>query len=627
VTVPDAFVQSLSVETVRQTKSFSLELAAARAFEAETFLAKERREAASVSMKRETETGRGDENESFEAVTYRFEDVPLEEIVSATTVSVPAELAELDEEFASDMTASSEVLDVAEGVSEATRVVAAMKDANQVFERAAARARAAAEKANAAAKKLRDTAEDSERFDEVQAEVEHLSEEAVAAVRAAKLAKEEVTTTTSAVAALAREEARLAALAAEAAAADAEAAADADDVTAADLKAAEERLAAEAIQKELKAQRKTVEAQNLASFEFPEFQVPEFPTNAKVGGAAVVAGLGVAGLAAEADVASSLMQLGGEAAVTTAFAFLFANNMVFAKDREKVMDSLESRQAFEKFILSGQWLGKDSFAGEVARDALAVFDPLGIAADLSDGEKRKKTPKQRTESPEVQAGTEMQAAANQVEQDVKAEKLGTAVKAEKAPEKETWSRFFGGKKRKKEPVSAETNSESSGPSNDVVSVSKMKLNLGEDEMEDAFMAFGAPTRKRPPPGFEPSSSVASTGAPSEAKKRPEPPSGKLPPPVGLPTGKRGVSSFLDRRAGNPDGRFVVKSKPADPNSVEAIQYRKEMAAARAAGVPYSTWVKKSREDLSTLTWQELAERMKKPYDPNERGMTDDAGAR
>ena len=61
--------------------------------------------------------------------------------------------------------------------------------------------------------------------------------------------------------------------------------------------------------------------------------------------------------------------------------------------------------------------------------------------------------------------------------------------------------------------------------------------------------------------------------------------------------------------------------------MEAIQYRKDMANAKAAGVPYSTWVKKSREDLSTLTWQELAERMKKPYDPDARAFTDDPGAR
>ena len=82
--------------------------------------------------------------------------------------------------------------------------------------------------------------------------------------------------------------------------------------------------------------------------------------------------------------------------------------------------------------------------------------------------------------------------------------------------------------------------------------------------------------------------------------------------MGLPSGKRGVSSFLNRRAG---ASSFATTKPSDPNSVEAIQYRKDMANAKAAGVPYSTWVKKSREDLSTLTWQELAERMKKPYDP------------
>ena len=62
--------------------------------------------------------------------------------------------------------------------------------------------------------------------------------------------------------------------------------------------------------------------------------------------------------------------------------------------------------------------------------------------------------------------------------------------------------------------------------------------------------------------------------------------------------------------------------------MEAIQYRKDMLPREGErGVPYSTWVKKSREDLSTLTWQELAERMKKPYDPDARTFTDDAGAR
>ena len=230
---------------------------------------------------------------------------------------------------------------------------------------------------------------DPEAFSAVQAEVAQLSEEALAAVRAAKRAKEEATSTTSAVATLAREEAEAAAEVAAKAAAVAEAAVDADDVTAADLRAREEKLSAAAAEKAAKAQRKAVEAQNLASFEFPEFQVPELPENAtKVGGAAVVGALGVAGLAAEADLASSLMQVGGEAAMTTAFAFLFANNMVFAKDREKLMGSLESREQFEKFILSGQWMGKDSFAGEVAKEALVVFDPLGIAEETLKREKK-----------------------------------------------------------------------------------------------------------------------------------------------------------------------------------------------------------------------------------------------
>ena len=63
--------------------------------------------------------------------------------------------------------------------------------------------------------------------------------------------------------------------------------------------------------------------------------------------------------------------------------------MVFAKlDREKLMGSLESREQFEKFILSGQWMSKDSFAGEVAKEALVVFDPLGIAEETLKREKK-----------------------------------------------------------------------------------------------------------------------------------------------------------------------------------------------------------------------------------------------
>ena len=37
--------------------------------------------------------------------------------------------------------------------------------------------------------------------------------------------------------------------------------------------------------------------------------------------------------------------MGGEAAMTTAFAFLFANNMVFAKDREKRLAEKAAEQA------------------------------------------------------------------------------------------------------------------------------------------------------------------------------------------------------------------------------------------------------------------------------------------
>ena len=635
VDVPNAFVQSLSVETVRQTSSFSPELAAARAREMEETLVEEKRLA--LEAEKEKAEKASDGKESFEAVTYRFEDVPAEEIVFATT---------RDDEPAADLRLAEEFAEVAS--DEQVAVVAAMKAANAKFEEAAARARAAADRANAKALELRAVDQSSEAFELAQAEVEELSEEALAAVRAAKLAKEEATSTTSAVAALAREEAEAAAKAAEAAAAVAAAAADADDVTAADLRAREEKLSATAAEKAAKAQRKAVEAQNLASFEFPEFQVPEISGNAKVGGAAVVGALGVAGLAAEADLASSLMQVGGEAAMTTAFAFLFANNMVFAKDREKLMGSLESREQFEKFILSGQWMGKDSFAGEVAKEALVVFDPLGIAEETLKREKAtEKATKKETKAEEPKEEDQLTEASPKAEteeelpeEDPEAAKseakeaTADASPAKPAPERDektaSWSHFFSGKKRETQTLKE---TKAGGQLNDVVAIPR-NAQPGDDEMEDAFMAFGAPTRKRPPPGFAPPGAEKK----AEAKKpvsdanlsvsEPEPAKGKprgvASAPVGLPSGKRGVSSFLNSRAG---ASSFASTKPADPNSVEAIQYRKDMANAKAAGVPYSSWVKKSREDLSTLTWQELAERMKKPYDPEARDFTDDAGAR
>ena len=262
--------------------------------------------------------------ETFASVTYRFEDVPLDEIVAATTVD-QSEVSVLAETFAEGSTETPST----------AAVVSAMKAAKAKFEEVAARARTAAAKANAAAEKLAVMDQETEAFVETQVAVEALSSEALAAVQAAKAAKEEVTNTISAVAALAREEATLAAKAAADAAAVAREAdkTQVDDVTVADLKAKTEKLRARADTKAKEAASKTAEAQNFASFEFPEFVVPEIKVDAAVGGAAVVGALGVAGLAAEADLASSVMQLGGEAVMTGAFAFLFANNMVFSKVR------------------------------------------------------------------------------------------------------------------------------------------------------------------------------------------------------------------------------------------------------------------------------------------------------
>ena len=299
VDVPNAFVQSLSVETVRQTSSFSPELAAERAREMEETLVEERRLAAQAEAEK-TSGGK----QSFEAVTFRFEDVPAEEIVFATTRD-DAPAAELAEEFA----------EVAS--DEQVAVVAAMKAANARFEEAAARAHRRGQ---------------GQRQGERSARTWTWTRGVLRGPGGGGACRRRRSPPCARRSAprrrppppprrwrRSRARRRRAAEVAAKAAAVAEAAVDADDVTAADLRAREEKLSAAAAEKAAKAQRKAVEAQNLASFEFPEFQVPELPENAtKVGGAAVVGALGVAGLAAEADLASSLMQVGGEAAMATA---------------------------------------------------------------------------------------------------------------------------------------------------------------------------------------------------------------------------------------------------------------------------------------------------------------------
>lgn len=133
-----------------------------------------------------------------------------------------------------------------------------------------------------------------------------------------------------------------------------------------------------------------VEAAALARFEFPEFGVPEVDTRAAAG--AIIGGLGVAASITEADLASSLMQVGGEAMVTTMLAFVLANNLVFKKDRDRVTASFENRKTFEDFWMSGAWTGKDSVAGRVTRDVWEAFDPLGINGSAPAPSPDEKTP-------------------------------------------------------------------------------------------------------------------------------------------------------------------------------------------------------------------------------------------
>ena len=387
-------------------------------------------------------------------VTYRFEDVPAEEIDSAITAApVPAE----------DVEAVEKLVDAETKSEEEVAVVAAMQSARKAFDEAAETARAASDKARAAIDELNAVQEDDdEEAVEARARADETSAAAVAAVQAAKLAKAEVATTTSAVAQFAQEEAEMAMEKAAAAAVEA-AREDTDDITAADLKAKEEALSAAARAKRMEAAAKRDELVNLAAFEFPEFDLELPEVDRKVAGTAVVGALGVAGLAAEADLASSLVQVGGEAAMTTAFAFLFANNMVFKKDRDRLLKGLESRQQFEEFLLSGQWMGKDSFAREVAKDTRRCSIPRNRGRATRARRKRRAprrtttrrrrrrrtrrrrwtTEKRRTKTTKLTFPTSSAAADEAEEKDAEKKKTKTI----------SWSGIFGSRRRRKPPTS------------------------------------------------------------------------------------------------------------------------------------------------------------------------------
>ena len=620
VDTPNAFVQSLEVRIVADRAPAAPktpEVAAA----ADDDDADEATESAAKEPYRFVDVPYEEEMQILAPVTYRFEDVPVDEIDAAITAApVPAEDVEAVEKLVVAETKSEEEI----------AVVAAMQSARKAFDEAAEKARAASEKARAAIVELNaaQAEDDEEAVEAARARADETSAAAVAAVQAAKLAKAEVATATSAVAQLAQEEAEVAMEKAAAAAVEASRE-NTDDITAADLKAKEEALVAAAEEKRKDAEAKRDELKNLAAFEFPEFEFELPEVDRKVAGTAVVGALGVAGLAAEADLASSLMQVGGEAAMTTAFAFLFANNMVFKKDRDRLMKGLESRQQFEEFLLSGQWMGKDSFASEVAKDTLVVFDPLGIADEQSardekasakkknDDDAKKAEAKKAKEVDDDEANDGKKKDEDD-KTDVSASSDAANDAEEKATEKKktktiTWSGFFGSKKAKKDAADEsepepepepEPERESEGPANSAVPKPEppepepeTPKKPGDSELGQAFMAFGSDPK------------TMSAASESSAAKTAPPPRPAV--PTKPPSGKTGYSSF--RRTGT----STFRDKVAKDDSPQAQQYRKDMAAAQSAGVPYSTWVKKSKEDLSTLSWQELAERMKRPYQPGD----------
>ena len=235
------------------------------------------------------------------------------------------------------------------------------------------------------------------------------------------------------------------------------------------------------------------------------------------------------------------------------------------------MESLESREAFEKFLISGQWLGKDSFASEVAKDALVVFDPLGIAEETLRKEKKEKASKAKANALEKPSPEKIESKIASASAPASAS-ASEAEKKEKAPEKADkggfWTGFFGGGKET-ESV-AEKTAQPKAPA------------LEPKAMDDAFMAFGSTLETPAPPS-----------PPAETPPPPPVASSKPTSKPSTPPSTPGYSKFQPSKGGASKASStgsVVGKPPADPNSPAAIQYRKDLAASKAAGVPYSTWV-------------------------------------
>ena len=54
--------------------------------------------------------------------------------------------------------------------------------------------------------------------------------------------------------------------------------------------------------------------------------------------------------------AQGLINVGGEAMMATAAAFPCQHGV--QRDRERLFDSLETKEKFEKFLMSGAWMGQ-----------------------------------------------------------------------------------------------------------------------------------------------------------------------------------------------------------------------------------------------------------------------------
>ena len=477
-----------------------------------------------------------------------------------------------------------------------------MRAAQARFDDATATAADAVMAADAAVEKLKATDKDDVvAYAQAQKQVKNSSATAFKSVERAKEVKNEVVTATEAVAMLAKREAEAAFQAFKNA--------EIEGVDGTIIKKKKADADAASLTAVTTAEHNAV----MRKYEFPEFDVPQLPeltdSEKRAATGAIIGSLGVAGLVADADLANALVNIGGEAAMTSAMMFLIANNLVFKKDRDRFAKSFDSRADFEQFWLSGRGFGKDSFASEVFDDTFrGSFDPLGLEA-VETGTLFRALKKQERGITKQKCEDQADAA---VADKSAMEEFGEDEADARAPESSTVSilgKAFNS--LGSSVVSEET---------DLVTI-EGALDFGDKKVQEVNTKSGVSGKREeglePPvattPFTEellPLTAIDDPGSTVTFNFETNAPSAKLTSEENeidyTPEFVREISAGSGADDEVFDEQWLRAHEENKANSV----LKRYMSPGGSDTVAYTSWMQKNKDNLSTLSWKELAERMK-----------------